>query len=88
MRVNDHASLARLIAGYTRHPAQHRQTSEQAVWEAFGTTGAVLITDMSGFSAITRQHGIVYYLSLIMHMQHFTCLEIVIVTYREKVLSN
>ena len=69
MRVEDHSTLHQLIEGYTRHSEDLQKDKEQQIWQAFGTTGAVLITDMSGFSAITKQHGIVYYLSLIMHMQ-------------------
>jgi len=42
---------------------------EQAIWDEYGKTCAVLIVDMSGFSRITQRYGIVHYLSMITRMQ-------------------
>ncbi len=67
MRVNDHSPLAELLQQH--HLSHGCQESAQAVWQAYGTTAAVLITDMSRFSAITKEKGIVYYLTLIQRMQ-------------------
>ncbi|UXD88419.1 adenylate/guanylate cyclase domain-containing protein [Thalassolituus hydrocarboniclasticus] len=67
MRVNDHSPLAELLQ---QHHLNHNcPDSAQAVWQTYGTTAAVLITDMSRFSAITKEKGIVYYLALIQRMQ-------------------
>ncbi len=52
MRVNDHSPLAELLQQH--HLSHGCPESAQAVWQAYGTTAAVLITDMSRFSAITK----------------------------------
>ena len=39
------------------------------IWEKYGSTKAVLIIDMSGFSLLTQRHGIVHYLSMVRRMQ-------------------
>jgi len=41
----------------------------QELWKEFGTTGAVLIMDMSGFSLLTQKYGIIHYLSMVKRMQ-------------------
>ena len=38
---------------------------EAEVWRGFGCDVAILIMDSSGFTRVSRSHGIVYYLSLI-----------------------
>jgi class 3 adenylate cyclase len=35
------------------------------IWQKFGTTGVVLISDMAGFSSTSRRHGVCHYLKLI-----------------------
>ena len=45
-------------------PAE-RETLDAGIWERYGTTGFVLITDMSGFSSTTRSFGICYFLGMI-----------------------
>lgn len=42
---------------------------EKTLWTEFGTTGAVLVMDMSGFSRLTQKYGIVHYLSMVRRMQ-------------------
>lgn len=42
---------------------------EKTLWTEFGTKGAVLIMDMSGFSRLTQKYGIVHYLSMVKRMQ-------------------
>ena len=37
--------------------------------ERFGATRAVLVSDMSGFSRLTREHGIVHFLSMVHRMR-------------------
>jgi class 3 adenylate cyclase len=46
--------------------------AEDALWRDFGSERAVLMLDMSGFSLLTQRHGIVHYLSMILHMRHAT----------------
>ena len=42
---------------------------EQALWDRFGATKAVLVLDMSGFSLLSRRYGVVHYLSMVRRMQ-------------------
>lgn len=49
---------------------------DQQIWERFGVERAVMITDMSGFSRISKQHGILHFLSLIKRMRDI-CVPIV-----------
>jgi len=48
---------------------EERQSIEEALWEEFGEEYAVFVLDMSGFSLLTRKHGIVHYLSMVRRMQ-------------------
>ena len=45
---------------------------EAAIWEALGAEKTVLVLDMSGFSRITQEHGIVRFLALARLMQQAT----------------
>lgn len=46
-----------------------RQRLEAELWEVYGMERAVFVLDMSGFSLLTRKHGIVHYLSMVKRMQ-------------------
>lgn len=46
-----------------------QQEIETVLWTEFGTTRAVLVMDMSGFSRLTQKYGIVHYLSMVKRMQ-------------------
>ena len=46
-----------------------RAALEEIIWEEYGSTCAVCVVDMSGFTRITQRHGIVHYLSMITRMQ-------------------
>lgn len=46
-----------------------RQRIEAELWEEYGMERAVFVLDMSGFSLLTRKHGIVHYLSMVKRMQ-------------------
>lgn len=46
-----------------------QQEIENTLWAEFGTTRAVLVMDMSGFSRLTQKYGIVHYLSMVLRMQ-------------------
>ncbi|MDD5090269.1 MAG: adenylate/guanylate cyclase domain-containing protein [Candidatus Wallbacteria bacterium] len=43
----------------------NRDRIEQSIWNEFGATKAIMFTDMSRFSRITRELGIIHFLSLI-----------------------
>ena len=46
-----------------------RRQIEESLWEEYGAEYAVFVLDMSGFSLLTRQYGIVHYLSMVRRMQ-------------------
>jgi class 3 adenylate cyclase len=46
-----------------------RKRLEAELWEVYGMERAVFVLDMSGFSLLTRKHGIVHYLSMVKRMQ-------------------
>ena len=49
-----------------------REALEEQIWEQFGAERSVLVWDMSGFSLLTRRHGIVHYLAMVRRMQEVT----------------
>lgn len=51
---------------------RHRALLEAEIWTQFGAERTVLIWDMSGFSVLTRSHGVVHYLSMVRRMQEAT----------------
>jgi adenylate cyclase len=46
-----------------------RMRIETELWEEYGTEQVVFVLDMSGFSLLTRKHGIIHYLSMVRRMQ-------------------
>src|SRR5215208_1343129 len=48
---------------------EERKEIEEALWADYGAEYAVFVLDMSGFSMLTRKHGIVHYLSMVRRMQ-------------------
>ena len=48
---------------------ERRDAIEEVLWRDFGLERAVLVLDMSGFSALAQRHGIVHYLSMVRRMQ-------------------
>lgn len=46
-----------------------RAALDASLWREFGLDRAVLVLDMSGFSALSQRHGIVHYLSMVRRMQ-------------------
>ncbi|MFO7950770.1 MAG: hypothetical protein R6U36_10430 [Candidatus Fermentibacteraceae bacterium] len=65
----DRPGLHRLLEPYWDSGKPARGEVRERVWTDFGGRGAVLITDMSGFSRVTRDMGIVHYLAMIRRMQ-------------------
>lgn len=45
-----------------------RREIEAEVWRQFGAERTVMVLDMSGFSLLTRKHGVVHYLSMVRRM--------------------
>lgn len=48
---------------------RERSRIEEVLWREFGGEYAVFMLDMSGFSLLTRRHGVVHYLSMVRRMQ-------------------
>jgi adenylate cyclase len=49
--------------------SDERHKIEETLWADYGAEYAVFVLDMSGFSLLTRKHGIVHYLSMVRRMQ-------------------
>jgi class 3 adenylate cyclase len=66
-------TLRDLLLDYGLTESSDRQAQVEAeIWNQFGAERTVLIWDMSGFSLLTRRHGIVHYLSMVRRMQEMT----------------
>jgi adenylate cyclase len=46
-----------------------RHEIEAELWNSYGAERVVFVLDMSGFSLLTRKHGIIHYLSMVRRMQ-------------------
>lgn len=57
------------------NPAARKQFDDE-VWAAVGATGAILVTDLSGFTRITKHHGIIHFLSIFRRCQR-ACLPLI-----------
>jgi adenylate cyclase len=61
--------LGQLLNFSQTESTEERQKIEESLWQEFGREYAVFVLDMSGFSLLTRKHGIVHYLSMVRRMQ-------------------
>lgn len=65
-RLTGHADFDDLMARLESSSSeQEQQALEDEIWQRFGTSGAVMISDMAGFSSASRRNGICHYLKLI-----------------------
>ncbi len=64
--------LERLLDSYLAAPAADLASIEAEIWDLLGAEKAVLVLDMSGFSRITQEHGIVRFLAMVRMMQTAT----------------
>lgn len=63
-------TLREFLLDYSRaEDAARRGLIEAEIWRQFGAERTVLVLDMSGFSLLTRRHGIIHYLSMVRRMQ-------------------
>jgi class 3 adenylate cyclase len=76
MNIIEHPRLYRLLGSLSVLPEQQWSEVEQDIWEMFEQTKAVLVTDMSQFSKVTKRHGIIYYLSMIKRMQDIVAMAV------------
>ena len=69
MNIIEHPRLYRLLGSASNaYPAQWQEVEDE-VWQMFGQEALVLVTDMSYFTQVTNELGIVYYLTMIKKMQ-------------------
>jgi class 3 adenylate cyclase len=67
MRKNTRAQLNQLLQERNEYPDRAAEIDVK-VSELFGETHAVLVMDMSGFSRLTIQYGIMHFLAMIQRM--------------------
>lgn len=59
-----------LLLNYSQtEESGERHNIEETLWDDYGAEYAVFVLDMSGFSLLTRKHGVVHYLSMVRRMQ-------------------
>ena len=59
-----------LLLRFSRETTEEgRKVIEDVLWKEYGTEQVVFVLDMSGFSLLTRTHGIIHYLSMVRRMQ-------------------
>lgn len=76
MNIIEHPRLYRLLGSASNLYQTQWQDIEQQVWDMFGKKSAILVTDMSHFSQVTNELGIVYYLGLIKKMQDIIAMSV------------
>ena len=69
MNIIEHPRLYRLLGSTSNLYQEQWQEVEEEVWQMFGQEAVVLVTDMSYFTQVTNELGIVYYLSMIKKAQ-------------------
>ena len=70
MPPNPSKKFQRLLLNFSQtEESDERHKIEETLWADYGAEYAVFVLDMSGFSLLTRKHGIVHYLSMVRRMQ-------------------
>lgn len=61
---------------WEKFPDQRKKLDEE-IWKEFGTEKTIMFTDLSRFSKITKEHGILHFLSVIRksHLLHLPVLD-------------
>lgn len=76
MNIIEHPRLYRLLTSMGDLSPKECGDIENDLWDMFGQDATVLVTDMSHFSKVTQQHGIIYYLAMIKRMQDIVALSV------------
>lgn len=71
-------SAAKLWAliGERGEPGADRQEIDQRIWSLFGEEWAIIFTDLSGFSRLSREFGIIHFLQVIHHKKQL-CMPVI-----------
>ncbi len=65
--------MSLLFERLTAHEGSADDTAlAESLWDEFGCERTVLVLDMAGFTRTSREHGVVYYLTLIEKMRRLT----------------
>jgi class 3 adenylate cyclase len=74
---NNNEDFRGMVAALTAANDQAaRKDIETRIWQRYGTSGAVFVSDMCGFSRTTRAQGICHFLALIEHARALIAPEI------------
>ncbi len=76
MNIIEHPRLYRLLGSASNLYQTQWRDIEQQVWDMFGQKSTILVTDMSHFSQVTNELGIVYYLGMIKKMQDIIAMSV------------
>jgi len=76
MNIIEHPRLYRLLGSASDLYQTQWKDIEQQVWDMFGQKSTILVTDMSHFSQVTNELGIVYYLGMIKKMQDIIAMSV------------
>lgn len=76
MNIIEHPRLYRLLTSMGDTSPEECGTIEDDLWQMFGQESTILVTDMSNFSKVTQQNGIIYYLAMIKRMQDIVALSV------------
>lgn len=73
--ITDAASLLEALDDRPRDEVEAK-AFDAAVWAAIGAVGAILVTDLSGFTRVTKQRGILQFLTIFRRCQ-VVCLPLI-----------
>ena len=59
-----HSKLKNLLRKRLEAPGKEKEV-DSLIWEKYGEETTVILTDLSGFTRLTKEKGIIYFLSLI-----------------------
>ena len=76
MNFIEQPRLYRALGALKEYNQDIWQEVEDDIWGMFGVNRAVLVIDMSHFTKITKEYGIIYYMTLIKRMQDAVALSI------------
>ena len=62
-RITTTASLVEAL-DHRSGDASAREAFDRAIWAELGTDAAILVTDLSGFTRLTKTHGILHFLAI------------------------
>ena len=69
MTGDDAIELTRLLDARNEHPESLTEIDAE-IWRRFGSTRAVLVLDMCGFSRLTMRYGVTHFLAMIRRLNN------------------